>query len=324
MSRTTTTTMSIAYVRTAHSDRLQLRINGRLVALGGSGHTRANRAEVDAAAILAAAAAPRGLHVVSVEMDYGSDHRRNVWTMRAVLGVGSAPVASEVGYPDADNSERLQSERVAARAAHRRARAEADIDEDRLAAADAAYAAALAAIYAAHSVADRERADARIANERPTVAAPVVEDRLTAADEAHADACAEAAAEALSDMIEGYLDCALWASVPLSEDASADQSLFQIGYERSNCCADTCADARAACEGFVEAHGDALRAAFESHPQYTPTGAGHDLFLSRNGHGAGFFDHGQHPCWDVLQAAARGLGATEDVSENADGTCTVR
>lgn len=317
MSRTTTTTMSIAYVRTAHSDRLQLRVNGRLVALGFGGHTRANRAEAEAVAIFAAAAAPRGLHVVSVEMDYGSDHRRNVWTMRAVLGVGSAPVASEVGYPDEDNSERLQSERVAARAAHRRARAEANIDDDRLADADAAYAAALAAIYAAHSVADRERADARIPNERPTVAAPV-------ADEAHADACAEAAAGALSDMIEGYLDCALWASIPLREDESADQSLSDLGYERANCCADTLTDARAACEGFVEAHGDALRAAFESHPQYNPTGAGHDLFLSRNGHGAGFFDHGEHPCWDVLQAAARGLGATEDVSENEDGTCTVR
>ena len=316
MSRTTTTTMSIAYVRTRNTDRLQLRVDGRLVALGGSGHTCANRAESDAAAILRAAAAPRGLHVVSVEMDYGSDHIRNKWTMRAVLGVGSAPVVSEVGYPDADNSERLQSERVAARAAHRRARAEADIDDDRLAAADAAYAAALAAIYAAHSVADRERADARIANERPTVAAPV-------ADEAHADACAEAAAAALTDMIEGYLDCALWASVPLSEDESADQSLTDLGYERANCCADTRADARAACEGFVEAHGDALRAAFEV-SGYTPSRAGHDLFLSRNGHGAGFFDNGQHPCWEVLQCAARGLGATEDVTENADGTCTVR
>ena len=117
MSRTTTTTMSVAYVRTAHSERLQLRVDGRLMALGVSGHTRANRAEADAAAIIAAAAAPRGLHVLSVEMDYGSDHRRNKWTMRAVLGVGSAPVASEVNYFDADNSERLQSERVAARAA---------------------------------------------------------------------------------------------------------------------------------------------------------------------------------------------------------------
>jgi len=247
MSRATTTTMSVCYVRTRNTDRLQLRVGGRLVALGCSALTRAASAESDAAAILAAAAAPRGLHVVSVEMDCGCGWRRNVWTMRAVLGVGAAPSA-----------------------------------------------------------------------------APVVTESLTAADEAHADACAEAAAEALSDMIEGYLDCALWASVPMSEDESADQSLFQIGYERANCCADTCADARAACEGFAEAHGDALRAAFEAYPQYTPTGAGHDLFLSRNGHGAGFFDHGEHPCWDVLQAAARGLGATEDVAENADGTCTVR
>jgi hypothetical protein len=242
MSRTTTTTMSVCYVRTRNTDRLQLRVGGRLVGLGGSGCTRAASAEADAAAILAAAAAPRGLHVVSVEMDYGSDHLRNVWTMRAVLGVGAAPVVTQ---------------------------------------------------------------------------------SLTTADEAHADACAEAAANALYEMIEGYLDCALWASVPLSEDGTADQSLSDLGYTRVNCCADTRADARAACEGFVEANGDALRAAFEVSGQ-TPAGAGHDLFLSRNGHGAGFFDHGNHPCWDVLQSAARGLGATEDVQENADGTCTVR
>jgi hypothetical protein len=236
-------TMSVAYVRTRNSNRLQLRVNGRLVALGSDGCTCSASAEADAAKIIAQAAAPRGLYILSIEMDYSSDHRHNVWTMRATLGVG---------------------------------------------------------------------------------AAPVVKESATTADEAHADACAEAAAAALSDMIDGYLDCALWASVPLSEDESADKSLSDLGYERANCCADTRADARAACEGFAEAHGDALRAAFEDHPQYTPERAGHDLFLSRNGHGAGFFDHGEHPCWDVLQAAARGLGATEDVTENADGTCTVR
>ena len=245
MSRTTTITMSVCYVRTRNTERLQLRVGGRLVGLGGSGCTRAASADADAAAILAAAAAPRGLHVVSVEKEYGS--LRNVWTMRAVLGVGAAPVA-----------------------------------------------------------------------------APVVKESATTADDAHADACAEAAADALYEMIEGYLDCALWASVPLSEDESADASLFNLGYKRANCCADTRASARVACEGFAAAHGDALRAAFYDHPQYTPARAGHDLFLSRNGHGAGFFDHGEHPCWDVLQAAARGLGETEEVSENADGTCTVR
>jgi hypothetical protein len=240
-------TMSVCYVRTRNSNRLQLRVNGRLVALGGSGRTRSASAEADATKIIAQAAAQRGLYILSIEMDYSSDHRHNVWTMRAVLGVGAAPVA-----------------------------------------------------------------------------APVVKRSSTTADEAHADACAEAAAVSVSEMIDGYLTCALWASVPLSEDESADASLFNLGYDRANCCADTRADARAACEGFVEAHGDALRAACEDHPQYTPERAGHDLFLSRNGHGAGFFDHGEHPCWDVLQAAARGLGATEDVTENADGTCTVR
>ena len=89
-------TMSVSYVRTRNSNRLQLRVNGRLVALGGSGRTRSASAEADATKIIAQAAAPRGLYILSISMDYSSDNRRNVWTMRATLGVGAAPVAAPV------------------------------------------------------------------------------------------------------------------------------------------------------------------------------------------------------------------------------------
>jgi hypothetical protein len=36
--------------------------------------------------------------------------------------------------------------------------------------------------------------------------------------------------------------------------------------------------------------------------------AGHDFWLSRNGHGAGFFDRGNDPVFDRLQDAARHYG----------------
>ena len=39
--------------------------------------------------------------------------------------------------------------------------------------------------------------------------------------------------------------------------------------------------------------------------------AGTDFHLSRNGHGAGFFDRGNAPCFDALQEAARGYGERE-------------
>lgn len=48
---------------------------------------------------------------------------------------------------------------------------------------------------------------------------------------------------------------------------------------------------------------------------YSPRGgysvdecAGHDFWLSRNGHGSGFFDRGGEPVFDRLQSAARSFG----------------
>ncbi len=39
--------------------------------------------------------------------------------------------------------------------------------------------------------------------------------------------------------------------------------------------------------------------------------AGRDFFLSRNGHGAGFFDRGDDPVFDQLQKAAKAYGQTD-------------
>lgn len=44
---------------------------------------------------------------------------------------------------------------------------------------------------------------------------------------------------------------------------------------------------------------------------------GYDLWLSRNGHGAGFFDRGSHMCFDRLQDACRGLGEADMYRTNS-------
>jgi hypothetical protein len=126
----------------------------------------------------------------------------------------------------------------------------------------------------------------------------------------------------LEDFTRAYLTAALWASVPLGEpDSESDASLESLGYEVGNCCPETKAKARADCEAFARDHYGLLQEAFR--PRYGWAEAGHDFFLSRNGHGAGFFDRGSRPCWRAIQRAAKAWGSTDNVTENDDGTCTV-
>jgi len=102
-------TMSVAYVRTRNSENLRLRVNGKLVTLGGSGRTSCDRARNEATTMLANAASAHGLYLVSIEMDYNSDHLRNLWTMRAVLApanlVAAALVADEAALAADDAAE---------------------------------------------------------------------------------------------------------------------------------------------------------------------------------------------------------------------------
>lgn len=126
----------------------------------------------------------------------------------------------------------------------------------------------------------------------------------------------------LAEFTRAYLTCALWASVPIGEpDSESDASLESLGYGVENCCAETTAKARADCEAFARDHYALLRQVCRI--GYGWGAAGHDFFLSRNGHGAGFFDRGREPQWDDLQRAAKAWGSTEQVTENDDGTCTV-
>jgi hypothetical protein len=128
--------------------------------------------------------------------------------------------------------------------------------------------------------------------------------------------------EDLEDFTRAYLTCALWASVPLGEpDSESDASLESLGYEVENCCANTKAKARADCEAFARDQYALLQQAFRN--GYGWGEAGHDFFLSRNGHGAGFFDRGREPQWNALQRAAKAWASTDNVTENEDGTCTV-
>lgn len=56
---------------------------------------------------------------------------------------------------------------------------------------------------------------------------------------------------------------------------------------------------------FIAANSELIDTAKETLSKYDDGSVGHDFWLSRNGHGAGFFDRGNEDVWDELQDAAK-------------------
>ncbi len=97
--------------------------------------------------------------------------------------------------------------------------------------------------------------------------------------------------------LRAYLEAAEWAG--LDEDGREALELAvapKWSAESIQRARDECDDFQQAYEGFLSvfyAHG------------HDPAQAGHDFYLSRNGHGAGFFDRGTHSVYALLQRAAK-------------------
>ena len=82
---------------------------------------------------------------------------------------------------------------------------------------------------------------------------------------------------------EAYVDCALWST----NDDNGEPLDDNYGYGDID--PDTLAEMAADCKRFQEENADDI-ATFE-HPQYCADEmAGHDFWLTRNGHGTGFWD----------------------------------
>lgn len=77
--------MTVTYVRTRHTERLQLRINSKIVALGANAWTQASRAHADADALLAEHAALHGLRVLRTDLTVSTATQRYSWTKSATL-----------------------------------------------------------------------------------------------------------------------------------------------------------------------------------------------------------------------------------------------
>ena len=107
----------------------------------------------------------------------------------------------------------------------------------------------------------------------------------------------------LGPFVDGYIECALWSTTDLFD--LSDKSLEQLGHSKHSIEEPTLLQMIRDCLYFNLRNHELLDEAYED--GYKQSQAGHDFWLSRNGHGAGFFDHagwGDDTIWDKLQHSA--------------------
>lgn len=111
----------------------------------------------------------------------------------------------------------------------------------------------------------------------------------------------------LYEFLHGYLVCALWSSNDESTPEGGEPLDSNYGIE--DIAPETIEKCRSDCEDFMEANAADLKAYCAKkgeHPEYSSMEcAGHDFWLTRNGHGTGYWDRGLGDLGDRLADAAR-------------------
>lgn len=112
--------------------------------------------------------------------------------------------------------------------------------------------------------------------------------------------------------LAGYIGAALWSSYDESDENGGNP--MDQNYSDDDLAAETLEAMQAACERF-QSENAALLSIYYQHVNRVDDSpveayAGHDFWLSRNGHGAGFFDRDYVPSetQDALQSAAEAFG----------------
>lgn len=104
----------------------------------------------------------------------------------------------------------------------------------------------------------------------------------------------------LDDFVAAYIECALWSSNDESDESGGDPLDASYGPE------DLDATAKA---HMVQDCDDFVRANIADLAQLTAEQAGHDFWLTRNGHGAGFWDRGLGAVGERLTKASKPYGS---------------
>jgi hypothetical protein len=105
---------------------------------------------------------------------------------------------------------------------------------------------------------------------------------------------------AMNNFTRQYLETALWSSTDESREDGGDPMDENYGIGDIN--ADTVAAAQADCDRFRELAGELLNESDD------PEAGAHDFWLTRNGHGAGFWDGDWPDGGDRLTTLCKGFG----------------
>lgn len=109
---------------------------------------------------------------------------------------------------------------------------------------------------------------------------------------------------ALRAMVERYLECALWSSNDESDDRGGNP--LDDTYYISDISDETWLEAIEDCDSFLESQAGDLEESGLGYEQI-----GHDFWLTRNGHGAGFWDRGLGDVGDRLSKACEPYGSVD-------------
>lgn len=112
--------------------------------------------------------------------------------------------------------------------------------------------------------------------------------------------------EPISDeFLDGYLTCMLWSSNDNSDDSGGEP--LDSNYGIDDIADEGLGKAIKDCNAFVEKAGKLMRAVNKEHGK-DDSQHGHDFWLTRNGHGAGFWDRGYGKAGDALTDFAKTFG----------------
>lgn len=128
------------------------------------------------------------------------------------------------------------------------------------------------------------------------------------------DAALEGQKLSMDNFTRAYIECALWSEQEqLEEDARLNHH-DDMGLSMEDIAPATLGKMIADCAKFQLENHAALKMAYNLHDSsehpddYTESQAGHDFWLTRNGHGAGFWDRGLQQAGDALTVAAKAYG----------------
>ena len=107
----------------------------------------------------------------------------------------------------------------------------------------------------------------------------------------------------IEDAFDGLTEAALWSSVDMNGDPLDEK------FGPDDIAAETATQLREEFDDFVAANSATIARIREKHPCCTPAQVGQDVWLTRNRHGAGFWDRGYGEDGDKLSEAAKVYGS---------------